>query len=85
MVLWLSATNFQSKTGQGRKTADEGRHAAIALGIFARLRTVGFVQILHRLLRRAGQIALLRHARESLESMAQIGFGRAARKTRPKP
>ena len=58
----------------GTQAADEGRHAALAFGIFARLRAVGFCHIMHRVLRRAGQVALLRHGREGVERVAQIGL-----------
>jgi hypothetical protein len=57
----------------GAQTAHEGRHAALALGIFARLRAVGLFHINDGLRRRAGKLALLRHGGEVIEGVAHVG------------
>src|ERR1035441_5536620 len=54
----------------------EGGHAALALGVFARLRAVGLVHIDDRARRRAGQIALLGHASKTFQRLTQISLAR---------
>src|SRR3984957_17439690 len=64
--------------GAWTQTADESRHAAIALDIFARLRTVVFRHVLHGEFRRTGEFAFLRKTPEVFKRVSQIGMCRLA-------
>src|SRR5580692_6924100 len=58
--------------GTGTEPADEGGHAAIALGVLARLRTVGLRHVLHGMLRGARETTLLRNAGKGFEGVAEV-------------
>src|ERR1039457_5883385 len=60
----------------GAQASHEGGHTALALGVFARLRAVGLVHIDDGTRRRAGQVALLGHAAETFQRLAQISLAR---------
>src|SRR5579875_114612 len=68
------------ENGAGAEAADEGRHAALALGIAARLRAVVFAHIDDGPRGRAGEMAFLRHAAEAVISGMQLGHGRLSGK-----
>src|SRR5450755_3028903 len=53
----------------GAQAPHEGGHAALALSVFARLRSVGLVHIDDGARRRTGQIALLGHASKALQRL----------------